>query len=300
MSLGGDLGAMLRGGLLGVLVAAVLAWWPARLITPSPEPRRRPTGRLGRLGRRQALRVGGALAGGLVAWAGTGWPAMLVLAAAGVYWLPRVLGPDRRAARALARTEAVATWIESVRDALSGGAGLEQALGVTAELAPEPIRQPLAVMRDRLYGGQRLGEALRALAADLHDPVGDLVCAALILAAERHARRLGDLLGALAVTARDQASAQVRVTTSRAQVRTSVRVIVACVLATSVGLMLFSRPFLAPYHSVAGQLVLLAVGGLFAAGIAGLHRLGRLPDAPRLLAPADPTASPEPDREGRP
>ena len=58
------------------------------------------------------------------------------------------------------------------------------------------------------------------------DPTCDLVVAALILAAEHQAQRLGELLGSLAAAARDQATMRLRVEAGRARTRTSVKVIV--------------------------------------------------------------------------
>jgi hypothetical protein len=64
-----------------------------------------------------------------------------------------------------------------------------------------------------------------------------------------------------------------------------VRVITGVTLGLGVALALLDRSFLAPYGSGFGQLALLIIGGLFAAGFAWLSRLSQLPDPPRLLAP---------------
>src|SRR5438094_111914 len=92
------------------------------------------------------------------------------------------------------------------------------------------------VMAWSAWRGQRLVPALRAFADDLADPTADLVVAALVVAAGTHAGRLGDLLGALARAARDEATMQLRVEAGRARTRTAVRVVVGSTTAMAVGL----------------------------------------------------------------
>ena len=154
----------------------------------------------------------------------------------------------------------MAGWAEMLRDTMAGSAGLEQAIVATAPLAPLPIRAEVATLAVRLEG-ERLAPALRAFADEVADPTCDLVVAALVLAAEHQAQRLGELLGSLAAAARDQATMRLRVEAGRARTRTSVKVIVGATGALVVGLALFNRGYLAPYDTAVGQLVLLLVGG---------------------------------------
>ncbi|MBV9381884.1 MAG: type II secretion protein F, partial [Streptosporangiaceae bacterium] len=83
---------------------------------------------------RQALRIGLAVAVGVLAGVATGWVVGAVLAGLAVWALPRVLGRDPEQARRVARIEAIATWTEMLRDTLSAAAGLEQAILATAPL----------------------------------------------------------------------------------------------------------------------------------------------------------------------
>ncbi|MEU0514923.1 type II secretion system F family protein [Amycolatopsis thermoflava] len=219
------------------------------------------------------LRVVLAVGAGLLTGAVTGWMVGGVLTGAAVWFLPRLVGPDRAHARRVARMEAIASWTEMLRDVLAAAAGLEQAILATAPLAPAPIRGEITTLATRLESGQRLVPALRRLAAELADPTADLVIASLVLAAEHQARQLGDLLGSLATTAREQAAMRMRVETGRARTRTSVRVIVATTLAFAAGVVVFNRAYLDVYDTVTGQFVLLLIGGLFAAGFAWLSRI---------------------------
>ncbi|MDG4795008.1 type II secretion system F family protein [Micromonospora sp. WMMD1082] len=233
--------------------------------------------------RAQRTRLLAAVAAGLAAATLTRWPVAALLGGAAVWALPRILGPDRDQVRALARIEAVAAWAELLRDTLSSAAGLEQAITATAAVTPAPIRAQVTALAQAVRGGARLPDALHALAADLADPVADLVVRALTQAAGHHGGQLTDSLTSLAATARDLAAIRMRIATKRAATRTAARVITGTSIAMVAGLILLNRGFLAPYHSVTGQLVLLLVGGVFAGGFWWLARASRLPQPPRVL-----------------
>jgi tight adherence protein B len=236
---------------------------------------------------RQVLRIGLAVAVGLLVGLATGWVVGAVLAGLACWALPRVLARDPEHARRVARIEAVATWTEMLRDTLSAAAGLEQAILATAPLSPPAIRGEITELAARIENGDRLALSLRALADQLADPTGDLVIAALVLAAEQQARQLGDLLGSLAHAAREQASMRMRVEAGRARTRTSVRVIVGTTIGFAVAVVLLNRPYLAAYDSVAGQVVLLVIGGLFCLGFAWLVRIARVAEPSRFLSNPD-------------
>jgi Flp pilus assembly protein TadB len=233
---------------------------------------------------RQALRIGLAVAVGVLTGVATGWVVGAVLAGLAVWALPRVLGRDPEHARRVARIEAIATWTEMLRDTLSAAAGLEQAILATAPLAPPAIRGEITDLAVRIENGDRLAPSLRHLADQLADPTGDLVIAALVLAAEQQARQLGDLLGSLAHTAREQASMRMRVEAGRARTRTSVRVIVGTTLCFAVAVVLLNRPYLSAYDSATGQIVLLGIGVLFGLGFAWLVRVARVAEPERFLS----------------
>jgi tight adherence protein B len=248
---------------------------------------------------RQVLRIGRAVAVGLLAGLATGWVVGAVLAGLACWALPRVMGRDPEHARRVARIEAVATWTEMLRDTLSAAAGLEQAILATAPLAPPAIRGEITELASRIENGDRLAPSLRALADQLADPTGDLVIAALVLASEQQARQLGELLGSLAQAAREQASMRMRVEAGRSRTRTSVRVIVGTTLGFAVAVVLLNRPYLSAYDSAGGQVVLLIIGVLFSLGFGWLVRIARVTEPTRLLSlAADNAASdPSPDSE---
>jgi len=236
----------------------------------------------------QRWRAGAALAAGVVTALATGWPAAAVVAAAAGWWLPPMLGGDHAAQAARQRVEAIASWADELRDVLSAAAGLRQALLATTSTAPDAIRPAVQTLAARIRSGQRLPDALRGFAAEVDDPLADLVAAALIHAAAHQARQVGPLLGRLADTARAHADAAARIATARAASRTTLRIITGTVLSGVVLLAVSDRAFLAPYHTAAGQAVLLAIGAVFAVGLAWIRRLAEPPTPPRPLTLAAP------------
>jgi tight adherence protein B len=230
---------------------------------------------------RPMLRLALAAGAGVLVGVGTGWPVGGLLAAGFAAAAPDLVGGNRARQATIARIEAVATWTEMLRDTLAGAAGIEQAISATATAAPLPIRPQVLALAARLER-ERLVPALEAFADEVADPTCDLVVTALILASRRQARRLGELLGALARAARDDATMRLRVEAGRARVRASVRVVVAVTLTIAGGLVVANRGYLAPYSSALGQLVLAAVGGLFAGALWWLARIGRVQPPVRL------------------
>lgn len=228
---------------------------------------------------RASLVVGAALVG----WWATGWPAAAVLAGASAGVAPMLSGTRRRREFVQRRSESLAVWAEMLRDTIASHAGLREAIAVTARVAPQPIRtevQALAVRAER----ESLPNALRQFAAEVEDPVADLIVAALVIAAERQAQRLAELLSHIARAAREQAAMRTRVETGRARTYASSRALVAITLGLAAVLLVFSPEFMRPYDTITGQIMLVVIGALFAGALAGLVRLGRPAVAPRLLA----------------
>ena len=223
------------------------------------------------------------VAAAAVGWWATGWPAAGVLGGAAAGVAPMLSGTRRRREYVQRRSDSLAVWAEMLRDTIASHAGLREAIAVTARVAPPPIRadvQTLAVRAER----ESLPNALRQFAADVQDPVADLIVAALVIAAERQAQRLAELLSQIARAAREQAAMRTRVETGRARTYASSRALVAITLGLAAVLLVFSPEFMRPYDTAAGQIMLVVIGGLFAGALGGLVRHGRPAVAPRLLA----------------
>ena len=213
----------------------------------------------------------------------TGWPAAGVLAGGAAAVAPLLSGTRRRRDELNAKSEALASWAEMLRDTITAHAGLREAIALTARVAPAPIRkevQLLAVRAER----ESLTTALRRFAVEVADPVADLIVASLVIAAERQAQRLAELLTQIAGSAREQSAMRLRVETGRARTYASSRALVAITFGLAVILLVFSPTFMSPYDSATGQIVLMAIGALFAGALWALVQLGRPVTPPRLLA----------------
>lgn len=230
-----------------------------------------------------AVRIAVVLAAAALVGAATRWPVAAVLAGIGAWALPSVLGPDRAQRRTLARVEAIAAWAEDLSGTLRAAAGIEQTILQTAVVAPVEIRAELDQLAEALRAGIRLPDALRAFAADLSDPTADMVVNVLLQAAQHQARDIATGLSGVGRAARRQASSRLRVATGRARTRTSTRIVICVVLASVVLLTMFARDFLTPYGTALGQVILAALGALFAGALVWMVRTGRVPDLPRIL-----------------
>lgn len=229
--------------------------------------------------RRLPLTLGLAIPTALV----TRWPvAALGLGAIG-WFAPELFGSKASQDRATARTEAIAAWTEMLRDTMSGAHGLEQAVITTALVAPTPIKAEVTALAVRLER-QPLTTALQKFAADLAHPTGDLVVAALTLASQGSVGDLGELLGTLAVSAREEAGMRLRVDAARARLRTAVRVIAACTASTAIGLILLNRRYLDVYGSATGQVVLAVVAACWGIALTWLAHMSEFVAPERFLA----------------
>lgn len=210
----------------------------------------------------------------------TRWPVAGFWVGALGFAAPSLLGVNQRRTREVERIEAVAVWAEMLRDQAAAGADLAQAVQVSAGHAPPVLAQPVARLAIRLRR-QPPEEAFREFSREVADPTASLVASALTVAFTGQARRVGEVLAALAASAREQASMRLRIERDRKRVRTVARGTGGVVVGWTVVVYLISGRFFATYSSLTGQLVLLLVGGLFAVGIVGLARLDRLPGTNR-------------------
>jgi len=272
-------------GVLGALFALGVVLFIVALRPVVPAEQRPPSRRVAdarlrfeNLVLRVALGVGCAVAVGVV----TRWPMAALLMGVAGFLAPSLLGGEAERKAKLDRIESVATWAEMLRDTMAGSGGLEQSIIATAGLAPQPIRPEVVRLAARLER-ERLAPSLRVFADDLDDPSADLVVAALILAADKSPKRLGDLLGRLARSARDDVNMRLRVEAGRARTRTSVKVITVFTTLFAVFLIVFNRDYLTPYDEVAGQGVLAVIGLCFGGAFYWLASSFRIEAEERFL-----------------
>ena len=248
------------GGLVGAGAFLVLAGLAGRPVFVGG------SGRLGKIVTSVApAKAAAAVAAGGAAFALTGWPVGGVLTGAAVLAGPRLLGGRAARDASIARTEAIAAWTEMVRDSIAAASGLEEAIVATAGVAPPAIRPEVVALVRRLEH-QSLTDALAAFGDDVSHPSADLVVAALSIAARMEASDMTGLLSRLADAIRGEARMRIRVEVGRTRVRTATKVIAGVVAATILLLAVLNRSYLVAYDSPSGQIVLLIVGGIFAAG----------------------------------
>lgn len=182
--------------------------------------------------------------------------------------------------------EALAVWIEQLRDMMAGARGVEQAIVASVSTAPMIVRPAVARMAANLEF-QSLGAAARVFAKDVDHPLADFVSAVLITTSQHQARDVVGLLSQLAETCRDEVLMRTRVWVSRARTRSAVRIIVVVVLVFVLGLFVLNRDYLDPYSSPSGAVVMMVVIGLFSGSFLGLVRLSRFDMPPRFVATAE-------------
>ena len=272
----------LLAGLAGGLAIAGVALLVLELTRPAPPPgipRQRVA--IGRQARRRLLI---ALAIGLVTLAITRWPVAMIAAVLAVLYLPRMTS-SRATQRRAAMLEGLEQWTRRLSDMLTASRGLEDALEVSARQAPAAIEPAVTALGRRLAARVAAETALRAFAADIGDPAGDRIAAALIIATGRRGGAVRDVLNSLAVILARDVAARREIEADRAQHRTTVKWLTVFVLGFTVFAMV-NRTYSAPFGTAPGQIVMALVVALYAGGLGWLHHLGSLPAPGRFLAPA--------------
>ncbi|MGL5825822.1 MAG: type II secretion system F family protein [Nocardioides sp.] len=237
------------------------------------------------------------LAVGLVVLASTQWVVAACCVGLLAAWWDRVAGSSAGERAAIERLDALASWTESLRDTIAGAIGLEQAIPATAVNAAPSIKPSLNLLVDRLRVREPMPDALRSFAEDLRDPSADIICASLLLNSRLRGPGLRDVLTALATSTREELDMRRRIEASRRSIRRSVRIVLIIVLGMMGMLSLFNKPYVAPYDSWGGQLVLAVIATLFMAGLVWLRSLAVPSRTDRFLV-FNPPAAAEPERVG--
>ena len=237
--------------------------------------------------RRLGIRFVGACGVGLLVLVVSGWVLPGVVVGAGAFW---AIGGWQRRDKAsdieIARLDALASWIENVRDVLMAGEQPVGAITSTVGACPPIIRPHIR----RLAAGlsrQDPDVVFRRFADDLDDPLADLVAAGLAIAIRRGARTV-PVLTALAEQTRQQVDRRRLIEAERAPTRREVQALTLIMGTLVVLLLVFGRSrYLDAYDTTGGQLFL----GVALAGYAGLivrvQKLAAFPRPGRFLTAAD-------------
>ncbi|MEM1331932.1 MAG: hypothetical protein AAGG08_00615 [Actinomycetota bacterium] len=180
------------------------------------------------------------------------------------------------------RTDALASWIENLRDVLVAG---DQPIGAIAATVPScpPIIRPAVRRLATSLGHQDPEVAFRRFADDLDDPLADLVAAGLLVAVQRGARTVA-VLSSLADQARSQADRRRVLDAERAPVQREVMLLTLIMAALLLGVLLFGRAsYLSAYDTSGGQLFLAVVIAAYGLLLLRVQRLARFPRPGRFL-----------------
>jgi Flp pilus assembly protein TadB len=270
--------AGVAGGL--VVVGVILLMRELTRPEPAPGTPPRPGAGIG-FGRRASKRTVIAAVTGIAVLAITRWPVAMIVAFLAVLFLPRITS-SKAARKQAAVLEGLEQWTRRLSDMLTASRGLEDALQASARNAPAAVAPAVTALGRRLAARAGTEAALRAFAADVNDPAGDRIAAALIIATGRRGGAVRDVLNSLAVMLGRDVAARREIEADRAQHRTTVKWLTLFVLGFTIFAVL-NRSYSAPYGTVSGQIVMALVTALYAAGLLWLHHLGSVPAPGRFL-----------------
>jgi Flp pilus assembly protein TadB len=270
---------MNRDELLLVVAALLLVFglaivWSGFHDEPAPG-RKRPA-------RRMPVIIG--IVAGSVIVAVSGWLIPAVVVGLIVGWLSDSMLRGRVGADVgVERTEALASWVENVRDVLQSGNQPVGAIGATTETCPPSIRPHVRLLFARLSAGQPAEVAFRRFADDMNEPLADLVAVGLLIAVSRGAET-EDVLSALAAQARHQADRRRIVEAERAPMRREVWMVSLVMCALLGGVFAFARSsYLNAYDGVSGQVFLAFILVAYGALLVWVGRLATFPEPSRFL-----------------
>jgi len=229
------------------------------------------------------VRVIGAVVIGVLVLAVSGWLLPAVVVGLGAAWV--IAGRQRReqsGAAEIARLDALASWIENVRDVLMAGEQPIGAITSTVGTCPPVIRPHVR----RLAAGLSRQDpeiVFRRFADELDDPLADLVAAGLAIAIRRGARTV-PVLTALAEQTRQQVDRRRLVEAERAPTRREVQALTVIMGTLVLGLIEFGRSeYLDAYDTPGGQLFLRVMLAGYVALIVRVQKLAAFPRPGRFL-----------------
>ena len=214
-----------------------------------------------------------------------GWPVMAVFAGFVVIGLPVFTGANESTMAFAAKTDAVATWLEGMRDALSSRHGPEATIINSATRAPREIRTELEDFRLRVEHGQPLREGLVDLADDLDHEISDFALSVMAMALEKSATEISPVLTSLATMARVRSHDMIRIHAERAEARGTLKLVVRALLGFFFIVLFLFRQHLEPFSSYEGQIA-MGVGLTMMGGtLVWAAKVLQMPTSQRMLEP---------------
>jgi tight adherence protein B len=226
-----------------------------------------------------ALECCAAVAAASCVTAMTGLIVLAVPAAAGGATAVRAVVTARARAQQVMRQDAVLDATRMLRQLLETGApSVNQAIAVLAERGPVPLRTEFRLIAARSIGRRQAWKDARERIAE---PLFDMLAAAVLI--QRPGG--GELVPLFAdlessVTAAQEVEREARAL--QAQARSASSIIVALPIAFLLILSTLHSPYLDAFHQPAGEVFLLAMLSVMAAGYVWMRRLLDLPGLQRV------------------
>jgi Flp pilus assembly protein TadB len=217
--------------------------------------------------------------GAAVALLFTGLPALGVAAFAGSIALVRVAVGSRSHALRRERQDAVLEAVRMLRQLLETGAGtVQQAIAILAERGPVPLRHEF-----RLIAATSLGKRHAwAMARDrVAEPLFDMLAAAVLIQGPGGGE-LAPLFAELEATVTSAQEVEREAEALQVQARSAAAIIVSLPIVFLLVLSTFRSPYLDTFHTLPGQLFLLAMLAVMGVSYFWMRRLLRLDGLQRV------------------
>lgn len=215
----------------------------------------------------------------------TGRWIIAMLAGTAVVVLPSLWKGSRSEMVFADETDAVAAWVESLRDLMRGAHGIEGAVRASVDAAPEELRAALRRLRLRQDADVDLPVALVALADEVDNPVMDVVVTALLASLDHVSSELATVLDEIADRAREMAKDHRLISVSRQKARTQLRLISWCA-AAGLPLVGFSLgEVVEPLTQGVGRIGVMVVIVWCGAMLVWMAELSTVEEQPRVLDP---------------
>lgn len=255
-------------------------------VTIAVTPPSRPSSVSPALVRRVAIRTAIAATTGLLLLAVSGWVVPSVVIAGGAFWAAgEWQRRDRSHGSEIARLDALASWIENLRDVLMAGEQPVGAIQSTVSSSAPAIRPHVRRLAAGL-GRQEPDIVFRRFADDLDDPLGDLVASGLSIAIRRGARTV-PVLTALAEQTRHQVDRRRLIAAERAPARREVQALTLIMSSLVVALLVLGRvEYLDAYDTTGGQVFLTVSLVGYVALLVRVQRLAAFPRPGRFIGGA--------------
>lgn len=208
------------------------------------------------------------------------------------FFLPIAILLRMKRRRQVALRELWPEAVDNLASAVRAGMSLPEGISALGERGPEALRPAFARFGTAYRASGRFGPCLDRLKDELADPVGDRVCETVRVAREVGGSDLGTVLRTLSELLRSDARTRSELETRQGWIVNAARLAVA---APWLVLLLLGTQSatLKAYDSPGGTLLLLIGAAICVIAYRIMLRIGRLPEARRVLVTAAPGAGGE-------